>query len=234
MNSWTPISGFDRPSRASLAMCASCVRELIDGFGRARADGRARGQQLAAGPLGETLHSHGGEHVVGEGELPAGVGPAVLPAEPLPVEQVSAGELAAHPGPAEVRDGFAETALGGVPLAQQRSRARLDAEHPIGPGHVRLRGQPLEGLRCQVGPAGSRGCLDQLDHAPVVSDHLRSDPHRRGGPRREPPRAGPAHCTEQRGSTHRSRPRPPRRGRLRRRSPRLSVLWPPAPGPATL
>jgi hypothetical protein len=43
------------------------------------------------------------------------------PAEPFPVQQVSAGQVSAHPGPAEMRDGSAERWFGGAVVAQEGS-----------------------------------------------------------------------------------------------------------------
>src|SRR5262245_8911766 len=48
----------------------------------------ARGDELAAGPLGERLHADGGEHVVGLAQLLARVDASALAAQPLPVEEV--------------------------------------------------------------------------------------------------------------------------------------------------
>jgi hypothetical protein len=56
-------------------------------------------------------------------------------------------------------------------LSRARERASIPAR-PVGPAGRLLRGQPLESLRRQVSPSGSRGRLDQLGHAPVVGHHL--------------------------------------------------------------
>jgi len=108
------------------------LRELTGGIDGALAYGRAGGQQFAASSLGETVHAHGGEHLVGSEQLATRIGPAISPAEPLPVQQVSAGQLRAHPGPAEMLDSLPEPALGDVWLAEQGSRAGLDTERPVG------------------------------------------------------------------------------------------------------
>ena len=68
-NSWAPISGFDRPSRASRAICSSCGGELVARLGAALAHLLARGDQLPAGALGERLHADRGEHLVGGAQL---------------------------------------------------------------------------------------------------------------------------------------------------------------------
>ena len=56
----------------------------------------AGGQQLATGALGERLHPHLGEHPVRRPQLRARVDAPTLAAQPLAVEQVRAGVLAAH------------------------------------------------------------------------------------------------------------------------------------------
>src|ERR671911_207589 len=57
----------------------------------------ARRYQFAAGALGEGLHPDRDEHGVGGAQLLARVDPAILPAQPLPVEQTRAGELRTQP-----------------------------------------------------------------------------------------------------------------------------------------
>ena len=81
----------------------------------------ARCQQLTAGAFGEGIHAHRRELVVGGVELGARVAPAILAAKPLAVEQVSAGELGAHPCSAEMLDGVAEAFVGTIAFAQQGS-----------------------------------------------------------------------------------------------------------------
>ena len=58
-------------------------------------------QQLAAGPLGERLHSDRVEQLVGRAQLLARVHTSVLAAEPLAVEELGAGELRSEPGTAQ-------------------------------------------------------------------------------------------------------------------------------------
>ena len=65
MNSWAPISGFESPSRASRAICASWAVSSSLRLDRALAGGLAGGQQLARGALGERLGAHRGEHARG-------------------------------------------------------------------------------------------------------------------------------------------------------------------------
>ena len=85
-------------------------RQLATGLDTALAGGLPGGPQLTPGPLGERLHAHRLQHLVGGAQLLAGVAPATLPAQPLPVEQVGTGELS--PGTAEAVDRLAVQALG--------------------------------------------------------------------------------------------------------------------------
>ena len=78
MNSRAPISGFDRPSRASRAIWASWAVSPLLGLDGALAGGLAGGQQLARGALGEPLGAHGREHVVRGAQLLARVQPPAL------------------------------------------------------------------------------------------------------------------------------------------------------------
>src|SRR6478672_8701315 len=79
MNSRAPISGFDRPSRASLAICVSwAVNCVLVSAERLR--GFACGPQLTPGPLGKRLDAHRVEHVVGSAQLHARVAATALAA----------------------------------------------------------------------------------------------------------------------------------------------------------
>jgi NADP-dependent 3-hydroxy acid dehydrogenase YdfG len=106
------------------------------GFLRALAHGLAGGEQLPARALREPVRPDRPQHSVGAAELPAGVDPAVLAAEPLAVEQVRAGQIDAGARPPQVPDGPLVQVLGGLAVAQQRQRARPDAERPVGAGRA--------------------------------------------------------------------------------------------------
>ena len=94
MNSRAPISGFDRPSRASRAIWASwAVSSSRVSTVRLRAVSPVASSSRR-GPLGERLAAHRGEHVVRGAQLLARVEPPALAAQPLAVEQVGARELA--------------------------------------------------------------------------------------------------------------------------------------------
>src|SRR5215470_18544196 len=90
--------------------------EHLRGLGAARAGPLAGGAQLGPGPGGERRHAHLIEHREGGAQLVPGVVTAVLVPQPLPVQQVSTGNLGTPPTTAEPVDRLAVTALGGVSL----------------------------------------------------------------------------------------------------------------------
>ena len=166
MNSRAPISGLERPSRASGAICASCGVSTPRRLVGALRDGLAGGQQLAAGALGERLGADVAERVVGSAQVLARVHAAVLTTQPLAVHELRSGELSADPGAGEPLDRLAVERLRGVAIAQEGPRARLDAERPVrAAGSCRLR-EPLERLGRELGRATVCGRLDELDQAP--------------------------------------------------------------------
>ena len=67
--------------------------ELVACLSTALSDGLARRDQLSARALGERLHSDGGKHVVRRTKLLACAASSPLAPQPLPVEQMRAGEL---------------------------------------------------------------------------------------------------------------------------------------------
>src|SRR5580692_1518900 len=94
-------------------------------FGVALAYRLASGEQFAACALGERFHADRGEHVVGRAQLLARVDAPALAAQPLPVQQMRAGEIWAQLRPAQPVDCLAITALGVRALAEQRLAARV-------------------------------------------------------------------------------------------------------------
>ena len=77
---------------------------LIASGGGALAGGLASGPQLAPGPVGERVHPHGLEHVVGGAQLLARLHAAAPPTQPFPEKQMGAREFCADAGLAEARD----------------------------------------------------------------------------------------------------------------------------------
>src|SRR3954469_17767930 len=79
---------------------------------------------------------------------------------------MGAGELDAHPGAAQSVDRLAVEALRRESVAQQRSRASLDAQSPVratGASHLR---KSLEGVFGPFRPPAPRGGLDELGQRP--------------------------------------------------------------------
>src|SRR5262249_60965083 len=87
----------------------------------------ARGDQLPARALGERLHPDRVEHVVGRAQLPARVDASAFAAQPLPIDEVCAGEVRTDPRAAQPVDRLAVKGLGGRAVAQPRPRTSLDA-----------------------------------------------------------------------------------------------------------
>src|SRR6476469_1874088 len=81
---------------------------------------------------------------------------------------MTSGELDADAGAGEPLDRLAVERLGGFPVAQQRPRAGLDAERPVGatgPGCLR---KLAEGIDRELRLPASDGRLDQLDRSIVA------------------------------------------------------------------
>src|SRR4051794_26897255 len=133
----------------------------------------AGGLKLLARALGERLHADRGQHLVGSAQLVARVDPAVLAAQPLPVEQMSAGELGTKRGPCESLDGLAMQALGAFTLAQECPAARLYSPAPVG---VAGRGRchhPLEPTGRHIGFPRAGRRFHQLSRCPGGDVELR-------------------------------------------------------------
>src|SRR3954451_7262434 len=123
---------------------------LLSGENVARRDGPLahflpRRKQLPSGPLAESLRPDRRELVVGGTEFDTRVDPAVLAAQPLPVEQMSSGEVRTPPGPCQSLDRLLMQALGPLTLAQECPAARLDPPAPVGAGGRGGRHHLLEG-----------------------------------------------------------------------------------------
>ena len=127
-----PISGLDRPSRASRAICRSCAVRSSRVSARALADLLAGREQLAAGALGERLHPDRRELFVGRPQLRARVDAATFAAQPLSVEQVRARELRAQARAPQPLDRFLVGALGVLPsLTRARDRAWIPSPQSL-------------------------------------------------------------------------------------------------------
>src|SRR3954470_9835271 len=96
-------------------------RELVARLDRALARPRARRHELAAGALGERLRADRVEHLVGGAQLRARIRTPALPAQPLAVEEVRAGELGPQPRTTQSIDRFGVGVFGGLAFADQRA-----------------------------------------------------------------------------------------------------------------
>jgi len=123
--------------------------------------------QLAAGAFGECLGPGRYEDLVRCPQLVPGVDAPVLAAQPLPVDQVSAGEGHDAPAAAQLVDRLLVEELGFMALADQGPRARLDAPGPRGGAWLGGAGKPLDRIRGAPGVTAARRRLGQLDQAPV-------------------------------------------------------------------
>jgi hypothetical protein len=180
-NSRAAISGFDRPSQASCAIWRSwAVGSSRVSAVRLRTP-LARGLELAAGALGERLHADRGELVVGGTELGTRVDTAMLAAQPLPVEQMRAGELRPQRRAAQAVERLAMEPVGGAALAQQRAGARLDAGRGVRAGRRRGPRQALERRPCDRGLARPHGGLDELREHPHRHERVDRARGRRAG-----------------------------------------------------
>jgi hypothetical protein len=81
------------------------------------------------------------------------------------------GALSADASAAEPGDRFAVKSLGGLALAQRRSRARRDPKRVGATGARDLR-EPLEGVCRVLGVAGPDGRADELDETEVVEPQI--------------------------------------------------------------
>ena len=100
-------------------------RELVRGLDGALVYGLAGGDQLPAGALGERLHANRLEHVVGRPQLRARIAGPALAAQPLPVQQVRAGQIRAELGAAEAASRTGDTALVRAALEWLSERTRV-------------------------------------------------------------------------------------------------------------
>ena len=127
-------AGADEQFRGDLAVAASVSgqpddvlllrSELAVGVDLAFADLLAGGEEFPARALGEGVGADRVEQVVGGAQLVAGVEPAVLPAEPLTVEQVSPGQVGPQLGAAQPLDRLGVALLGLPAFADQRACRR--------------------------------------------------------------------------------------------------------------
>src|SRR5215207_5369840 len=100
--------------------------ELVAGVVAALADLLAGGQQLVPRTLGESVRAEREQRLARDPQLLARIDAPALAAQPLPIEQARACELAAHARAGEAVDRLAVQALGGVSLAREGAHAGAD------------------------------------------------------------------------------------------------------------
>src|SRR5262249_34962277 len=133
----------------------------------ALADALARCAQLGASPFGERCGADGIECRMRGTKLITGVTSAPLAAQPFAVQQVGAPEFYAQWGAAEALDRLAVTGLSVRAVADQRARARADAQCPVGPAGASVLREPMECSGRALGQLAPRRGLDELGNGPV-------------------------------------------------------------------
>jgi hypothetical protein len=110
----------------------------------------------------ETKHECRQTQQVGAPQLLARIEPPPLAAQPFAIHQPGARQLHGDPTPAEPVDRLAVQLVGAVSLGDQRPRAGLDPQRPLGPAGPRMLGEaPQRGGR-HLHLAGARGRFDQI------------------------------------------------------------------------
>ena len=169
-----PISGFDRPSRASRAICSSCGGQLVARLSGPLAHVLARGQQLAAGALGERLHADRsrtarGPSAAARGRRRGDARGAATPRRGGARARGRAG-VACAPGGRWLR---------GTGARRPRPRSAARATRACRPS---AQSEPVPSVcspsrasarRCELGVPGPRGSLDQLAQRPRGDVELR-------------------------------------------------------------
>ena len=140
--------------------------EAVARLGAALAHRLAGGHPLTAGAFGEPVHADLRIHAVRNPELLARVHAPAFASQPLTVEQVRTRKRGTHPRAAQPRDRLAVQALGNVGLAEQRARARLDAERPVRAGGTADLLEPSQRAGRALGVAAACGRLDELGRHP--------------------------------------------------------------------
>ena len=85
---------------------------------------------------------------------------------------MGAGQFHADAGAAKPLDRLAVEAVGLLAFAQQRPRARLDAQRPVGAGGAGPFCELAQGVRRDVGTVASDARLDQLSERPAVQTEI--------------------------------------------------------------
>src|SRR4051812_31420285 len=147
--------------------------EPVTRVGRALAHSLAGRHPLTSRAFSESVHA--GDlrpHPVRDPEMLTSFGAPALASQPLAVDQVSAGEGRTYPRAAQTHDRLAIQLLGNVALAEQRARARLDAERPVRAGGAADLVESAHWAGCALGMAAACGRLDELGLHPCRHTQL--------------------------------------------------------------
>src|SRR3954452_24931223 len=162
----------DEELRADLGIRAAlggeaCDLRLLRGepvarVGRALAHRLAGRHALTSRAFSESVHADIRPHPLRDPEMLTSFGAPALASQPLAVDQVGAGERRAYPRAAQTRDRLAIQLLSNLALAEQRARARLDAERPVRAGGAADLVESAHWAGCALGMAAACGRLDEL------------------------------------------------------------------------
>src|SRR5919106_1305517 len=142
----------------SLVRCEQAAR-LVG----ARAGGLAGCRELATGALRKPLGSEAAERVVGGTKLLARVQASVLATQPFAVQELGSGQVRGEAAAGQPLDRLLVEGFGGRAVGQQRARAGLDPEGPVGAACSCSFAEALEGRGGEVWSIATHGCLDELD-----------------------------------------------------------------------
>src|SRR6202035_1264710 len=87
--------------------------------------------------------------------------------QPLAVKQLGAREFHAEASAAKAVDRLAVEDLGVLASGDERTRAGLDAECPVGTAGASHLREPVQGIGRSFGHPHPGGCLDELGYRPV-------------------------------------------------------------------
>ena len=95
-------------------------------------------------------------------EMLARVDAALLAAQPFAVQEMRTGELGPKPRTAQPLDRLPVQTVGYLTFAQQRPRAGLDPERPVGAAGARSLRKPIESVGRDLAAVAPDRRLDQL------------------------------------------------------------------------
>ena len=156
------MSGLERPSLASWAICASCgVRtSLVSSAAPARSF--PGGQQLTPRAIGERLGSDAVERAVGGAQVFTRIHAAVEAAKPFAVDELGSALIRSKATVSQSLDSLLVERFGRGAVRQQRARACLEAEGPIRAACSRSLAEALQGRLGDRWLVAAYRCLNEL------------------------------------------------------------------------